>query len=233
MENIGRVPILSDGELAKRNAIIEHCRALNSTGLNQGTSGNISIRHEDGMLISPTSRPYDTLEPEDIVFVRNDGEASGRFKPSTEWRFHRDILLDRPDVNAVVHAHPTYCTTLAIMGMEIPAIHYMLAVFGGPKIRCAPYEIYGSSELSAAAVEALEGRKACLLAHHGMISVGSSVEQAFWLAGELEALARQYHGCLALGTPPLLSDQQIQDVIDKINGYGLTTKDVREGEIQT
>jgi len=113
------------------------------------------------------------------------------------------------------------------MGLEIPPIHYMLAIFGGPTIRCAPYEIYGSEALSAAAVEALKDRKACLLAHHGMIAVGSSVEQAFWIAGELEALARQYHGCLQLGEPPLLTHQQIQDVIDKNNGYGLTDTKAR------
>ncbi len=213
---------MSEGELAKREAVIAFCNALNTTGLNQGTSGNISIRHENGMLISPTSRPYSSLSPEDIVFVDHRGQAHGRFAPSSEWRFHQDILASRPDVNSVVHAHPTYCTTLAIMGKEIPPIHYMLAVFGGPTIRCAPYEIYGSAELSKAAVAALCGRKACLLAHHGMISVGSTIEQAFWLAGELETLARQYHGCLVLGEPPLLTEQQIQDVSDKINGYGLS-----------
>ncbi|MCY6381549.1 class II aldolase/adducin family protein [Hoeflea prorocentri] len=214
---------MSDGERQKREAIVEHCKALNRTGLNQGTSGNISIRHEEGMLISPTSRPYDSLMPEDVVFVDKAGNPTGHFAPSSEWRFHRDILLHRDEVNAVVHAHPTYCTTLAIMGKSIPPIHYMLAVFGGSTIRCAPYEIYGSPELSELAVKALEDRKACLLAHHGMIAVGSSIEQAFWLAGELEALAKQYHGCLQLGEPPLLSEQQIQDVIAKISEYGLTS----------
>ena len=221
---------MSDGERDKREAIVEYCKALNRTGLNQGTSGNICIRHNEGMLISPTSRSYDSLMPEDIVFVDNDGISSGHFAPSSEWRFHRDILLNRSDVNAVVHAHPTYCTILAIMGRSIPPIHYMLAVFGGPTIRCAPYEIYGSPQLSEVAVEALEDRKACLLAHHGMIAVGSSIEQAFWLAGELEALARQYHGCLQLGESPLLTDQQIQDVIAKISGYGLTSVKGRENK---
>ncbi|WP_171103303.1 class II aldolase/adducin family protein [Ruegeria sp. HKCCD7255] len=206
--------------MSKRKAIIAHCRALNSSGLNQGTSGNISIRHQDGMLISPTSRPYDSLQPEDIAFVDQNGKATGKFAPSSEWHFHLDILLQRPDVNAVVHAHPTYCTTLAIMGKEIPPIHYMIAAFGGATIRCAPYEIYGTAALSKVAVAALEGRKGCLLAHHGMITVGQSIEQAFWLAGELEALARQYHGCLVLGEPPLLSDEQIEEVLEKISGYG-------------
>lgn len=209
-------------ELTKRKAIIEHCKALNATGLNQGASGNISIRHNGGMLISPTSRPYETLLPKDIVFVSSECEAKGQYLPSSEWRFHKDILDSRSDINSVVHAHPNYCTMLAIMGVEIPPIHYMLAVFGGPNIRCAPYEIYGSSALSKASVSALEDRKACLLAHHGMISVGNSIEQAFWLAGLLESLATQYHGCLVLGDPPLLTEQQIQEVIDKNNEYGLS-----------
>ncbi|OSP54799.1 class II aldolase/adducin family protein [Pseudoruegeria sp. SK021] len=209
-------------ETDKRQAIIDCCLKMNASGLNQGTSGNISLRHGDGLLITPTSRPYDSLTPEDIVFLDMDGTAHGRWNPSSEWRFHRDILQARPDENAVLHAHPTFCTTLSIMGKPIPPLHYMVAVFGGPDIRCAPYAIYGSAALSRLALEALEGRKACLLAHHGMIAVGRDLDQAFWLADELETLARQYHGCLQLGAPPLLSAQQIQDVIDKIAGYGLS-----------
>lgn len=214
--------LLSNSELQKREAIIEYCRALNSSGLNQGTSGNISIRHGEGMLISPTSRPYDDMTAEDISFVEMDGTAHGPWPPSSEWRFHRDILASRENVNAIVHGHPNYCTTLAIMGLEIPAIHYMVAVFGGANIRCAPYRIYGSEELSKAAILALEDRYGCLLAHHGMIALGSDIRQAFWRAGELEALARQYHGCLAIGKPPLLSDGQIRQVADKMAGYGLS-----------
>ena len=127
----------SSTELEKRQSVIAHCLALNSSGLNQGTSGNISIRHDGGMLISPTSRPYASLTPEDIVFVDSAGQSHGKFAPSTEWRFHKDILDQRPEVSAVVHAHPSNCTTLAIMHKEIPPIHYMLAVFGGSTIRCA------------------------------------------------------------------------------------------------
>ncbi len=210
-------------ERAKRQAIIDHCRRMNASGLNQGTSGNISIRHGDAMLISPTSRPYDGLEPDDIVRVSlADGSHRGRWPPSSEWRFHRDILAARDDVQAVVHAHPTYCTALAIHSRPIPAVHYMIAVFGGSDIRVAPYATYGSQALSDHAVRALEGRKACLLAHHGMIAVGGSIAEAYWLAEELETLARQYHGALALGDPPVLSDEQIGEVIDKIAGYGLT-----------
>lgn len=207
-------------EQAKREDIIRHCLEMNRNGLNQGTSGNISVRHADGLLITPTSIPYETLEPADIVFVAMDGAATGRHAASSEWRFHRDILRERPELNAVVHAHPTYSTTLAIMNREIPAIHYMLAVVGGPNIRCAPYAIFGSEELSRNAVAALEGRKACLLEHHGMIATGKSLAQAMWMAVEVETLARQYHGCLQIGEPRLLTERQIQDVIDKIAGYG-------------
>ncbi|MEP3277109.1 MAG: class II aldolase/adducin family protein [Stappiaceae bacterium] len=209
-------------ELNKRQSIIDHCLEMNRSGLNQGTSGNISIRHEDGLLITPTSMPYDDMKPKDIVFLDQDGNPDGAGKPSSEWRFHKDILDARPELNSVVHAHPTYCTALAILGMEIPPVHYMLAVFGGPNIRCAPYAIYGSKELSNHAVEAMVDRKACLLGHHGMIVAGASMEQAMWLAVELETVARQYHACLQLGDPPLLTDGQIQDVIDKIGGYGRT-----------
>lgn len=216
---------MNDEEITKRQAIIDHCLKLNSSGLNQGTSGNVSIRHGDGMLVSPTSTPYDELTPEKIAYVHMDGREEGPIAPSSEWRFHRDILAARDDVNAIVHAHPTYCTILAIHGREIPPIHYMIAIFGGPTIRVAPYAIFGSQELSDHAVSALADRQACLLDHHGSIALGTSIEQAFWRAEELETLARQYHGALAIGEPPLLSDQQIQDVMDKIAGYGRTEAD--------
>ena len=220
-EQLGRLALPPEA-IEKRQAVIDCCLKMNSAGLNQGTSGNVSLRHGQGLLITPASIPYETLEPEDIVFLDLNGAVQGARRPSSEWRIHRDILAARPDVEAVIHAHPTYSTILAIHGRAIPAIHYMLAVFGGPNIRVAPYAIYGSQALSDNALAALEGRKACLLAHHGMVAVGSSIEQAFWLAEELETLARQYHGALLLGEPPHLSDRQIQDVMDKIAGYGLS-----------
>ncbi|MBZ9813535.1 L-fuculose-phosphate aldolase [Mesorhizobium sp. CA7] len=215
--------IVSD--LEARRAIIDACIEMNALGINQGTSGNISRRHGEGMLISPTSTPYDTLQPEDIVLMGWDGEVDGRLPPSSEWRFHLDIMKARPEVNAVVHAHPTYCTTIAIMGRKIPAIHYMVAVAGGSDIRCAPYATFGTAELSAHAVEALRDRKACLLAQHGMIAVGSSLAQAMWLAVEVETLARQYHGALQIGEPPILSDEEIENVIKRMASYGLRDND--------
>ena len=207
-------------DLAKRQSIIDACLRMNQLGINQGTSGNISLRHEDGMLITPTSTPYEAMQPEQIVFMTLDGAFDAKQRPSSEWRFHRDILKARPEVNAVVHAHPPYATILAIMGLQIPPIHYMIACAGGDTIRCAPYATFGTQQLSQHAVTALEDRSACLLAHHGMIAIGLSLARAMWLAVEVETLARQYHGCLQIGTPPLLSKTEIENVRARMAGYG-------------
>jgi len=207
-------------ETRKRQAIIDACRQMNALGINQGTSGNISVRHGDGLLITPTSVPYESMTPDQIVFMGLDGSHAKTQKPSSEWRFHLDILRSRSEVDAVVHAHPIYCTILAIMGLEIPPIHYMIAVAGGDNIRCAPYATYGTPELSAHALKALEGRRACLLDNHGMIAIGPSLAKAMWLAVEVETLARQYHGCLQIGRPPLLPADEIERVRQKMAGYG-------------
>jgi len=212
------MPATKDRE--KRQSIIDACLRMNASGINQGTSGNISLRHGDGMLITPTSTPYEAMKPEHIVYMHLDGNHDPAQRPSSEWRFHRDILKARPEVNAIVHAHPPYSTMLAIMGMEIPPVHYMVAVAGGDTIRCAPYATFGTQELSEHAVRALEGRTACLLEHHGMIAVGPSLPKAMWLAVEVETLARQYHGCLQIGTPPLLSKEEIDRVRLRMTGYG-------------
>ncbi len=210
----------SPTELEKRQAIIEACLEMNRLGINQGTSGNISVRHEDYILITPTSTPYEKLTTDSIVRLEMDGTAKGPLAASSEWRFHRDIMLARPDVNAIVHAHPTYSTILAIMGLPIPPIHYMIAVAGGDDIRCAPYATFGSQALSENAVEALEGRKACLLEHHGIIAVGATLSKALWLSVEVETLAKQYHGALQLGEPRLLSKEEIARVLEKMGSYG-------------
>ncbi|MBA2398094.1 MAG: class II aldolase/adducin family protein [Bradyrhizobium sp.] len=207
-------------EREKRQSIIDACRSMNALGINQGTSGNISLRHDTGLLITPTSVPYETMQPKQIVFMDLDGSFDPAQRPSSEWRFHLDILKARPEVNAVVHAHPPYSTILAIMGLEIPPIHYMIAVAGGDTIRCAPYATFGTQELSEHAVRALEDRLACLLEHHGMIAVGPSLSKATWLAVEVETLARQYHGCLQVGTPRLLPTAEIENVLGRIAGYG-------------
>lgn len=212
-------------DLALREEIIENGLKMNTTGLNQGTSGNLSVRSGDGFLITPSGIPYEQLQPQDIVTMSMDGSYKHDLAPSSEWRFHRDILGDKPDVNAVVHAHPTYCTTLAILGKEIPAIHYMIAAAGGNSIRCARYETYGTEELSRAALAALQGRAACLLANHGMIATGPSLAKSMWLAVEVETLAQQYCNALQLGQPNILSDEEIDRVIEKFKNYGIKSKD--------
>ncbi len=208
------------GSRRTRQAIIDACRAMNASGLNQGTAGNVSVRCDAGILITPSAMAYDVMQPGDIVWLGFDGSREGARKPSTEYRFHLDILRGREDLEAVVHAHPTACTTLAIMERGIPAIHYMIAAAGGPTIRCAPYATFGTAELSEHALAAMEGRDACLLAHHGMIAAGASLSRALWLAEEVEVLARQYLGCLPFGEPPLLPDDEIARVLDRFAGYG-------------
>ena len=203
-----------------RRAIIDTCLEMNASGLNQGTSGNVSARVEGGMLITPSGMPYKTMKRKHIVYMQEDGSYEGDLVPSTEWRFHLDIMNSRPEVNAIVHAHPTFCTTLAILKKGIPRLHYMIAVAGGDDIRCAPYATFGTQELSDNAIKALEGRKACLLAHHGMIATGPDLAKAMWLAIEVETLAKQYYYTLQAGGPPLLSKSEITNVAERIKTYG-------------
>jgi L-fuculose-phosphate aldolase len=210
-----------------REEIVAHCLKMNASGINQGTSGNLSVRHRSGMLITPSAVAYDDLSPADVVWMDQDGSYEHSHEASTEWRFHRDIYAARPDVQAVVHAHPTYCTALAICGIEIPAVHYMIAAAGGPTVRCATYQTYGTQELSDAAIAALRGRNACLLANHGMIAVGPSLAKTLWLAVEIETLARQYTISRQVGTPRILSDDEIARVGEKFKNYGLKSRPAR------
>ena len=213
---------MNDIEL--RQSIIDHCIRMNASGLNQGTSGNISVRASDMMLITPSATPYEKLRPQDIAAMPIDhdyGSWEGPLKPSTEWPFHLDIMRARPEVGAVVHTHSTFATILSIARKEIPACHYMIAAFGGSNIRCASFARYGTKELSEAAVEALEGRKACLLANHGMITLGPTLDKAMWLAVELETLAKQYYHSLLIGGPILLSDAEIAETMKGFASYGL------------
>lgn len=211
-------------EDALRQKIIDLCLEMNRSGLNQGTSGNISARHGDAMLLTPSATPYERMTPEMIVKMPLDGEDgawSGPLKPSTEWRFHRDILRARPDAGAVVHAHSTFATTIAITRRSIPACHYMVAAFGGNDVKCCGYARYGTAELSALVLEALAARSACLMANHGMVALGGDLDQAMWRAVELETLARQYHHSLQLeGGPVILSDAEIAEVLNGFASYG-------------
>jgi L-fuculose-phosphate aldolase len=218
---------MKDQEIELRRGIIQTARQMNAIGLNQGTSGNISARFEDRMLITPSGVPYDVLEPEDIASLPIDGEYGawdGPLRPSSEWRFHLDITKARPEVGAIVHAHSTFATTLACCRKEIPAAHYMIAASGGPVIRCSDYATYGTKELSVTALKALEGRTCCLLANHGMIATGPDLGKAMWLAIELETIAKQYYYALALGGPVLLPDEEIANVLERFKDYGPRAK---------
>lgn len=210
-------------EAALRRELLDHCLRMNASGINRGTSGNLSVRCGDGLLITPSGMPYEQLEPADLVYMQMDGRYEHHLLASSEWRFHRDILQQKPEINAVVHAHPLYCTTLAIRQMAIPAVHYMIAAAGGNSIRCAPYATFGTEELSVAALHALEDRYACLLAHHGLIALGPNLAKALWLAVEVETLAQQYFNTLLLGAPVILPDDEIARVVEKFKSYGLQT----------
>ncbi|MFV0526204.1 MAG: class II aldolase/adducin family protein [Acidimicrobiales bacterium] len=206
--------------------IIATAQAMNARGINTGTSGNVSARTPTGMLITPSGLEYSQLTPDDIVAMDFDTSwfATKDLRPSSEWRFHLDILRSRHDVNAIVHTHSTYATALAVHGRGIGSFHYMVATAGGRDIRCAPYATFGSQELSNAAIEALDGRHACLLSHHGVITTGVSLSAALLLAVTVEELARQYVAALAIGEPQQLSDEEMDEVIVKMQttGYGST-----------
>ncbi len=221
---------MTKAERALRQEIIDRCREMNANGINQGTSGNISARFGDRMLISPSAIPYDQLKPEMITSMPLDGDGAweGPAKPSTEWRFHFSLLQERADANAVVHAHPTYCTTLAIARKEIPACHYMIAAFGGNNVRCAPYATFGTEELSTYAIEAMKERTACLLANHGMIAIGDNLAKAMWRTVELETIARQYFLSLQVEGTVILSKAQIDETIAGFSTYGLQTEKENE-----
>lgn len=217
-------PAPARNAFAVRQAIVEACRSMNALGINQGTSGNISVRWPDGLLITPSGVPYAEMSPDDIVPLRLDGTSGHHLKPSSEWRFHRDIMRERPDVQAIVHAHPVYCTAFAMCRMDIPAAHYMISAAGGPTVRCGEYATFGTDELSQRALEALEDRTCCLLANHGMIATGPTLDKAMWLAVELETLCRQYAVALQVGTPVILPDAEIARTTEKFKSYGPRSK---------
>lgn len=206
---------------ASRAAVVATCRELARSGLTHGTSGNVSVRRDaQHFFVSPTGMAYEALEPEDVPLMDLSGRWFGRRRPSSEWRFHRDILKSRTDVGAIVHTHSRYATALACNGRGIPAFHYMVAAAGGPDIRCAPYFTFGTQQLSDAAILALSGRRACLLANHGVIAVGIDLQAALSLAGEVENLAAQYCTTLAIGEPTLIADLEMSHVLEKFRTYG-------------
>ena len=220
----GRAP----GEVALRAKIVELCREMNATGLNQGTSGNISARHGDSMLITPSGIPYETMEPDMLarMAVEDDtGAWEGPCRPSSEWHFHRAILRSNGDFGAVVHTHSTFATVLSMSRTTIPACHYIIAAFGGSDVRCADYATYGTAELSGNIIRAMQDRSACLMENHGMVAAGASLDEAMWAAVELETLSRQYYHAAMAGKPNILPDEEIAIVREKFRDYGLRAQD--------
>ena len=223
MTAAGETEDMTSDERALREAVVAACREMNAAGINQGTSGNVSVRLGERMLITPSAVAYDRMEPDMIASMPVEGGDDaweGPLEPSSEWRFHRALMAARGDAGAIVHAHPTFATALAMCRREIPACHYMVAAFGGASVRCSGYATFGTGALAELAVEAMEDRTACLLANHGAIVLGESLARAMWRAVELETVARQYVFSLMIGGPVLLSAQAIEDTLKGFSGYG-------------
>ena len=211
--------------LDQRNKIIEYSLKLNSTNLSPLRSGNISVRSKendkDGYLITPSGKKYETLKPEDIVFMglnQEEKNDSGK-NPSSEWRFHRDIYVNKKDAQAIVHAHSPHATAVSSHGKPIPPFHYMIALAGGDDIKCAEYATFGTEELSKNVIKALENRSACLMSNHGQVAFGKNLEEAFELAQEIENICHQYTIALKLGEPKILSFKEMKKVLDKAKNY--------------
>lgn len=203
-----------------REGIVAAVRALTAHDLNRGTAGNVSARWNEGFLVTPTGMTGDEMQSGDIVPMAMDGSWQGARQPSSEWRFHRDLYAARAEAGAIVHAHAPFATALACIGADIPPFHYMIARFGGNSVRCAAYATFGTQELSDAALAALEGRCACLLANHGLLVFGRDLRQAVDLAVEFESLCEQYWRALQVGRPVLLSDAEMEVVLEKFRTYG-------------
>lgn len=206
-------------EQSLRLALLHTAQRLLASGLNRGTSGNVSVRCGDGFLVTPSAMPVEQMTPDSMVEMTLQGEVIGGGKPSSEWRFHRDILQQRSDLHAVVHTHSTFATTLACLRLDVPAVHYMVAMAGGSEIRCAPYALFGTQALSDHALEALRGQKACLLANHGMIAAGRDLEEAYAVAEETEFLCELYWRAAQVASPHILTPQQMAEVREQFKGY--------------
>ena len=210
-------------DTALRQSVIDACRHMNATGINQGTSGNISVRVGDRMLITPSAIAYDRMTPEMLATLplAGEGPPEGPCAPSSEWRFHRALLRARPEMQAVVHAHPVHATALAMLRCEIPPCHYMVAAFGGHSVPVCGYARFGSADLADLVLAAMAGRHGCLMANHGAVVLGESLAKAMWRMQELETLAHGYAISRGLGTPHLLSEAEIADALAAFEGYGI------------
>jgi L-fuculose-phosphate aldolase len=200
--------------------VIESCLAMNAQGINQGSAGNISVRFEDGFLITPSGIPYQQLRHEHIVFTDMDGNCRDSLAPSSEWRMHRDIYVNRPHAGAVLHAHSIFATALSCLRLDIPAFHYMVAVAGGSDIRCADYALFGTQALSDNMLAALDDRRACLLGTHGMICYHDNLDKVLGLGIEIETLAKQYWHARQAGDPVILDQAQMTEVLARFESYG-------------
>lgn len=218
---------------ALRKEVIRTCLAMNEEGINQGTSGNVSVRTEEGFLITASGIPYKKMKAEHVVEMDLEGGYRGDYLPSTEWRMHLDLYRARPEAQAIVHVHSAYATVLSCLRKEVPAFHYMIGVAGGETLRCADYAEFGTQGLSDAMLRAIEGRKACLLANHGQICFGPSLDKALWLAGEIEALSHQYWAALLAGKPVVLGPAEMAPVLKRFKTYGLQMTDVKGVEQST
>lgn len=211
--------------LRLRDDLVATARRMSELGLTPGMSGNVSVRTSQGLLVTPSGMPYASLTPDDAVELRTDGTArTGQRAPSTEWRLHRDILAARPDVEAIVHTHSLFCTTISTLRRPIPAIHYAIVTAGSDEIPCADYATFGSAELAVSAVRALGTGRACLLANHGMVALGASLADALRLAAEIETLASQYWHATQLGTPHVLDRDELLRVRARYAEYGQKKK---------
>ena len=208
-------------DLVLRRALVATARKTSHLGLNRGTSGNVSVRCRGGFLVTPSGFPYDAMRPQDVVAMTLDGRATGRLAPSSEWPMHAAVYRARPEAGAIVHVHSEAATALACLRRDLPAFHYMVAAAGSTSVRCTPYATFGTEALAAAAVAALEGRRACLLGNHGQLAFGATLEKALALAVEVEGLCATYLRALSVGEPPLLSDAEMAEVIAKFATYGV------------
>lgn len=204
-----------------RTALLEAARRTEALGLNHGATGNVSVRSADGMLITPTAVPYGRLDAAGLVAIGLDGTVAGTGTPSSEWRLHAAIYLARADLGAIVHTHSRFATTSACLREDLPAVHYMLAVTGATRVRCAPYAPFGSAELADLAVVALGEARACLLGNHGLVAAGADLEEALRVAVEVETVAEYWWRARAVGAPVLLGDDEMAEAIARFRSYGV------------
>ncbi|MGH8766668.1 MAG: class II aldolase/adducin family protein [Burkholderiales bacterium] len=217
-------------DLPLRKAIISTALAMNALGINRGKSGNVSARWKDGFLITPSGLPYQETRPADIVFIDRKSKPTGKRTASSEWRFHHDIYRTRKDARAVVHTHSSFATTLACLGMDVPAFHYMIGVTGGKSLRVSDYAEFGTQELSDTMLKAMEGRTACLLANHGQICFGPTLAKTLWLAVEIESLCQMYWAACLAGKPVILNEAQMVSVLKRFKSYGKQPQDLAKGD---